>query len=450
MSYVAMPDAAAPAPTIEIMRRFAAAIAALLIAYSLLVWPLLYAVPVHTELTGYAAADASDNSALLTRIYVPALFVLAFTLHVGVWPATSRHERAAVWPFAVFLALAFASALWSLDPAFTVKKAVYQALLLATVALSAFASGDRRQMLGWIYAMFVIAVALNLAAVAMNAPGPIGHEGIYTHKNALGHYAAFAFILSLHYLFAGRGAVRLVAAVMIAASVVLMIAAQSKTAIAFAAVAPAAGLMLYAAARVFAAQPLATIVVLSAIAAASFVIAGQIFGFDLSDLLILTYGDDTFTGRTDIWNFAFNHIAERPVLGHGYQAFWGIGPESPKFRAEMAFIARMPHAHNGYIDILLTLGAAGLAVYLYVHARVLNRARAAILGGQASFAILYLSLFVFLAGSNFLESSTLVAEDVSAIIFLLLPFLAAMREGRVAGEIVELRRVGAAGLRATQ
>ena len=33
--------------------------------------------------------------------------------------------------------------------------------------------------------------------------------------------------------------------------------------------------------------------------------------------------DPTFTGRDEIWRFALDHIAERPVVGFGFQAFWG-------------------------------------------------------------------------------------------------------------------------------
>ena len=32
--------------------------------------------------------------------------------------------------------------------------------------------------------------------------------------------------------------------------------------------------------------------------------------------------DPTFTGRSVIWQFALDHIAERPIVGFGYEAFW--------------------------------------------------------------------------------------------------------------------------------
>ena len=33
--------------------------------------------------------------------------------------------------------------------------------------------------------------------------------------------------------------------------------------------------------------------------------------------------DTTFTGRDDVWKFAFDSIAQRPIFGWGYLAFWG-------------------------------------------------------------------------------------------------------------------------------
>ena len=33
--------------------------------------------------------------------------------------------------------------------------------------------------------------------------------------------------------------------------------------------------------------------------------------------------DATFTGRTDIWKFAIDHVAQRPITGYGFATFWG-------------------------------------------------------------------------------------------------------------------------------
>jgi O-antigen ligase len=74
------------------------------------------------------------------------------------------------------------------------------------------------------------------------------------------------------------------------------------------------------------------------------------------------FGDPTLTQRTDIWSFAIRKIAERPWLGYGYEVFWGAGANSPSVREGPGFVAQMPHAHNGYIDVVLQTGALGLVL----------------------------------------------------------------------------------------
>lgn len=78
-------------------------------------------------------------------------------------------------------------------------------------------------------------------------------------------------------------------------------------------------------------------------------------------LLSAIGGDPTLTGRTDIWQVSLQRIAERPWLGFGRGAFWALGSqtqdEASNAVAAFGFIA--PHAHNGYIDLLLDIGLIG-------------------------------------------------------------------------------------------
>lgn len=70
--------------------------------------------------------------------------------------------------------------------------------------------------------------------------------------------------------------------------------------------------------------------------------------------------DTTFTGRTEIWEFAIASIVDRPVTGYGYQAFWGseiVRSQSDK-GADWAVLAAT--SHNSYVDLALTIGLPGL------------------------------------------------------------------------------------------
>ena len=69
--------------------------------------------------------------------------------------------------------------------------------------------------------------------------------------------------------------------------------------------------------------------------------------------------DPSLTGRVDIWQLAFSSIARNPIHGYGFSAFWDADSQAAtRIREELHWST--PHAHNGYIDMALGLGFAGL------------------------------------------------------------------------------------------
>ena len=74
--------------------------------------------------------------------------------------------------------------------------------------------------------------------------------------------------------------------------------------------------------------------------------------------------DPTFTGRNDIWEFALDHIAQRPFVGFGYQAFWGTSELVNSWIWTESWGYRASDAHNGYLNIAVTTGLVGLALAL--------------------------------------------------------------------------------------
>jgi exopolysaccharide production protein ExoQ len=82
--------------------------------------------------------------------------------------------------------------------------------------------------------------------------------------------------------------------------------------------------------------------------------------FQSSGGLIASLGrNPTLTGRTEVWPELIK-LVRHPLLGVGYESFW-LGS-----RLERVWVIngglRINEAHNGYIEILLTLGWIGLAL----------------------------------------------------------------------------------------
>ena len=70
-----------------------------------------------------------------------------------------------------------------------------------------------------------------------------------------------------------------------------------------------------------------------------------------------TFGrDETLTGRTQVWQALVPMAMGQPVLGYGFGSFWTIARQE---------LYEINFAHNGYLDILLTLGIVGLAFYTF-------------------------------------------------------------------------------------
>jgi exopolysaccharide production protein ExoQ len=81
-------------------------------------------------------------------------------------------------------------------------------------------------------------------------------------------------------------------------------------------------------------------------------------GIDINAEVVKALGrDPTLTDRTKIWSFVL-HMKTNPLLGTGYESFW-LGPRLQWFW-ENAGLGYINEAHNGFLEVYLNLGIAGL------------------------------------------------------------------------------------------
>ena len=179
-------------------------------------------------------------------------------------------------------------------------------MLCLTIAMAVVTSGNPRKILALVFALCIVTVLANLATVMTRPPGPIGHEGIYSHKNSLGAAMALHFLFALYFLISTKGAARLVAMVIAAACIFLLFKSESKTAIGLSFIVPVVGTILYFLARWLRISPPVAVFFGFAVAVVLYVLASNLFGFDTSDLLLFVFKDATFTGRTYIWSFVWD------------------------------------------------------------------------------------------------------------------------------------------------
>ncbi|RTM05238.1 MAG: O-antigen ligase family protein [Bradyrhizobiaceae bacterium] len=127
--------------------------------------------------------------------------------------------------------------------------------------------------------------------------------------------------------------------------------------------------------------------------------------------------DPTFTGRSAIWEFALAAVAEKPIIGHGYAAFWDdVTARQTAQGAEWATSAA--HSHNSYLDLAVTIGLPGLllVILIFVLAPLCNFQSAQTHNRSSALAKLFLTVWLF--GLYYGATETFLLERQNPIWFM--------------------------------
>ncbi|MFC6645190.1 O-antigen ligase family protein [Granulicella cerasi] len=76
-----------------------------------------------------------------------------------------------------------------------------------------------------------------------------------------------------------------------------------------------------------------------------------------------TQNTASLSNRMPLWQELSESIAEKPLLGFGYEAFWNADRVA-RISADQGWT--VPHAHNSYLDQVLSLGVVGAFFYAMV------------------------------------------------------------------------------------
>jgi O-antigen ligase len=179
-------------------------------------------------------------------------------------------------------------------------------------------------------------------------------RGVFGHKNeASAVMVLFVFIG----IFVARVRSLGLGAIIVALAMPFLYFTHSKTAMA---ALPLALIVSVIMAR--AAKPANGVAVaLSLLVALNLLSIGSIYIAPIHAVVEAIMPDATFTGRTDIWKFAVDHVLQRPITGYGFATFWGT--EQVVYGMTGATWANTAsHAHNGFVDLALTIGIPGSAL----------------------------------------------------------------------------------------
>lgn len=250
---------------------------------------------------------------------------------------------------------------WSIAPDVALKRAARLSIIIVIVVALVAALPSKKVWIGvnlFVFGLFILAdVAVAPLPLAWDSGGAF--VGIHAHKNLAGNFALIGAILFFFALFMAKRWSQVIArAGFLLASLLILLISDSKTSFAVVPMVVPIAFFLEAGlhrGRMALFYGLCLLGVGVAAVGLVFVLVGP------SNLVEIAYGDRTLTGRTDIWQFMLGYIRERPLLGYGYGSFWSIGLDGPQ-RTGDELIQKINQAHNGYIDVIATLGYAGFVV----------------------------------------------------------------------------------------
>ena len=382
----------------------------------LLLWIRL---PFH-DLAAPPDPEVFSGGALTSQITFSLLgLAVAAVLHRIGWPAlrplASRPLVLAASWFAVTVAL-------SVSPGLSLRRAVLLAIAVAAAAAIMLAARTPRQFAGFLAGTALAVVVASLLALVL-VPDLATHtardlretehagdwRGLFPHKNEAGAIMAVFVLVGL---FAWGVGHRALGGTLCVLAAVFLAGTTSKT--------PAAVLPLVLVAtglcRAVRGSTGRALLLLGPLTLLLTVSLGSLFVPTVHDLVAAVLPDTSFTGRSEIWDFAAQHILQRPITGWGFGAFWNSQRTLYAGSETLTWVNQADQAHNGYLDTALIMGFPGLAltVLALVIAPFGDFIAVTRLGPPDATAVFFLRLWLFGLATAAFES---VFYDASSGLF---------------------------------
>jgi O-antigen ligase len=317
----------------------------------------------------------------------------------------------------------------SLDPSTSIRRFALTACVIAVASTLLLVPKSLAELTRWlsIAALALLAIcylgillAPNLSihmATDAQEPALAGDwRGSFGHKNAA---APMMVMLLFIGIYISRMGARLSGAAIIGFAGLFLLNSGGKSALALC----IAVLLLTGLISVIKWLWLRAVVCLTPLLALNLLSVGTVMSDGLENVAKLLPFDTSFTGRTDIWTFAFQALQQRLSIGYGFAAFWGSSsirdlPEGKEW-AEFA-----SHSHNGYLDTALAMGLPGLLLLIVVLVvGPLKNFHAADRGGNSGpLATMLLQIWLFGLYLSSMESFFLDRADPLWFTFLLAVF----------------------------
>jgi O-antigen ligase len=383
---------------------------------------MLIATTVFPAIAKYHNADAGESlSSPIAEVVWSLLYLIAALRLFAV-----RTVAVALVKKSVFLGLLLVYMLlsvgWSVDPMTTFKNAI-ELIGTALIAYYIVAYFTLRQCLVILTVLFLILAVVSLAMV-VGAPGhgrmfygSGAWTGIFQEKNNLAAAMALGILTSSLLIFQSKAGIRWLAIGTFGLCFLLLYGSQSATATGamLAALVTVVCVMVMRSKKMGAAGRVAFVVAIGALASLVWV-AGV-----TPDALLTAVGRGTnLTGRADFWPYLQNAIADRPILGYGYNAFFR---SADGIAALGSYVVQAGgwspyHAHNSFLEVLLDGGVLGLVLLVGTVLVALIRALRYVFVTHRIVAAWPLAIVAYLMVGSFTETYLNQCNTFEMIVFV--------------------------------
>ncbi|WP_299173225.1 O-antigen ligase [uncultured Brevundimonas sp.] len=357
------------------------------------------------------------------NIFRQALYILVFGFVIVSAKAlqTPRIFLSPPLTLWVLIAWCWISLSWSLEPSIAFRRLLLTTIIIWTVFMIVERTGYERAvrtalltllavlLINYVMVVLFPHAGIHQAREVLDA-GLVGDwKGALPQKNFAGAVCAITILLLI---FAGGWLQPYLRLISIIATVFFLYKTGSKTSLAL----TFGSLFLGGLYLSYDPKFRALLIPATVIAVGLAVVFGQFYWMDA--IYTLSQGS-ALTGRGTIWGVLISYANDHWLLGTGYGSFWNIGVNSPVYYYTSTWVRLLGAGHNGYLDILVTVGVIGLllTVLAFVVAP-LSRLLWSRSISRRSGALL-ISMLIFCIGHNFTESSVMDRDAIVQVFFMM-------------------------------
>jgi O-antigen ligase len=364
------------------------------------------------------AGNVDEGSVVRQVAY---LLILATSIFAAIRQGTGAKSLIMPWPILLVLGWCWLSLTWAVNPDVAMRRLVLTTVIAWNTFIIVQSAGYERTV-AVLRVVFVGVVLASYVAVAA-APHLAVHEmlesnistalvgnwrGLLGHKNIAGSACAITILL---YVFDAKQIHRWLRYAVIAAAAYFLFRAQSKTSAGMLGIALLCGWIFMR----FDDKIRAFAIPLIMFGTAIFWFLTSVYQRFVLDNLS---NPALFTGRGFIWDTMLRYSADHLALGAGFGSFWRAGPNSPVLEYAKGFVATAPTGHNGYLDLLVTIGLPGLLLAIAVIA-IWPIAKLLMSRVAPERGALVLAVLLFAVGHNITESSLLDRDALVGVMMLI-------------------------------